>query len=216
MYFLGSSSAINNWHPTGGGRSNAVVVNDPKWPKTRTFRGGKNTVDQPLFLRSPNFPSGCIFRSTYSLGLMAFARPLSILARPLNVPRVKTASARLGMHIHTIQQLQQSRDKDHTPLRSPLTEDPLTKPAPPQVPTDLEMERHVPGFSNLGVDAKILARKKLPRDGIPNKKDPALMGELAGEDKEIRGKDRWYKKMFRGIAWGPTILINAILAMLWW
>ncbi len=31
------------------------------------------------------------------------------------------------------------------------------------------------------------------------------MRELDEEEKKIRDSDRWYYKMFRTIAWGPTI-----------
>jgi len=39
------------------------------------------------------------------------------------------------------------------------------------------------------------------------------MRELDEEEKKIRDSDRWYYKMFRTIAWGPTILMNGIIAI---
>lgn len=41
------------------------------------------------------------------------------------------------------------------------------------------------------------------------------MEMLARKEKEMRDGDTWYRQMFRSIAWGPTIVINAVLAMLW-
>lgn len=87
------------------------------------------------------------------------------------------------------------------------------------------MEPFIPGFSKLGVDAKLqqiqLMRSYLATD--TQKNDPrwragayeAATERLARKEKEIRDKDTWLKQAFRSIAWGPTILINAIIALFW-
>ena len=56
------------------------------------------------------------------------------------------------------------------------------------------------------------------------KEDPGSYGELMervaveeeGEMKKKGKTDRWYKKMFRGIAWGPSILLNALIGLFFW
>ncbi|CAF9943665.1 MAG: hypothetical protein ALECFALPRED_000915 [Alectoria fallacina] len=183
-------------------------------------------------------------RSTSSLGLTAFNRPLSILARARNVPPTRAASARLGLYIHTpppikpfhssIHQLQQTPDK---PTPSPQ---PTTAPTPPppsssspgkpspqgQAPTDREMEPFIPGFSKMGVDIKLqqlqLLRSDLETETQRN--DPkwragayeAVTEALARKEQEIRDSDTWWRQAFRSIAWGPTILVNAIIALFFW
>lgn len=176
-------------------------------------------------------------RSTCSLGLMAFNRPISILARPCNVPRVKAALARLGMHIHThptrlfhssIRKLQQDRVKDIPSSKPSSTETALSPPSPEKQvptqakpPTDLETERYITGFSDLSLDAKLVQihafQNYLATEGRKN--DPArkaLTELLSRKEKEIQDADRRYKKAFRSIAWGPTILINAIISLFLW
>lgn len=169
-------------------------------------------------------------RSTCSLGLMAFSRPISILARTCNVPQVRAASARLGMHIHkcpsrpfhsSIRTLKQSQDKD-TASSKPSTKTTLPptnlekQSAQAQAPTNDEIERFIPGFSNLGVDAKLAHIQILKSLGKNDPKwKPGPYEALTMKEKEIQDADRWYKQAFRSIAWGPTILINAIIAMIW-
>ncbi len=34
------------------------------------------------------------------------------------------------------------------------------------------------------------------------------------KEKEIKDADRWYYQAARSIAWGPTIAVNAVMAML--
>lgn len=79
------------------------------------------------------------------------------------------------------------------------------------------MEVHITGFSELGVDDKLLQirafQNLLAMKGQKN--NPALTELLGRKEKEILDADTWFKKAFRSIAWGPTILINAILALLW-
>lgn len=43
----------------------------------------------------------------------------------------------------------------------------------------------------------------------------ALMQTFAEEEKRVEEADNFFYKGFRSIAWGPTILINALLSMLW-
>lgn len=127
----------------------------------------------------------------------------------------------------TIQRLQQSQDKD-PPSSKPTTKNtaPLTDPepqsTPTRAPTDLEAERYLREFSKLGVDAKLAYIRTLKSNTEKRKNDPqwepgkyeVLMQELNRKGKKILDADTWYKKAFRSIAWGPTILINAILALL--
>lgn len=66
-------------------------------------------------------------------------------------------------------------------------------------------------------DEKMTALDSCPHDIAAEirKKDPGLLERLAEEAEKKEGKekgtDRWYKQMFRSIAWGPTILLNAII-----
>ncbi|CAD6573393.1 MAG: hypothetical protein ASARMPREDX12_006008 [Alectoria sarmentosa] len=175
-------------------------------------------------------------RSSSSLGLMAFNRPFSILARSGKVPRISIALARLGLHIHTpptrpfhssLQQLQESKN-EYTPSPQP-TKAPTPPPEKPfpqdQTPTDGQMEPFIPGFSKLGVDAKLL-QIQLMRSYLATetqKNDPqwragayeAATEGLARKEKEIRDSDTWWKRAFRNIAWGPTIALNVIIALFW-
>ena len=97
-----------------------------------------------------------------------------------------------------------------------------------QTPTDTDMEDHIPGFSKLGVGAKLVAIRSLKSDLATEiqKKDTewtigayeAVMEGLDMKEKEIRGgvgAGTWFMKALRGIAWGPTIVINLIIALLW-
>lgn len=155
---------------------------------------------------------------------------MSILAKPCNIPRVHAALARLGMHLHshqtrpfhsTIQKQQSNQPKTTT---SP---EPATATPPPSIDNvnKIDLENLIHNFSSLGVDTKLSSIRSL-RSYLATeiqKNDPkwkagaydALIEALAREEKEILDKDRWWKKAFRSIAWGPTILINAVIAILW-
>ena len=86
------------------------------------------------------------------------------------------------------------------------------------------MEDHIPGFSKLGVGAKLVAIRSLKSDLATEiqKKDTewnigayeAVMEGLGMKEKEIRGAGTGFMKALRGIAWGPTIVINLIIALL--
>ena len=77
----------------------------------------------------------------------------------------------------------------------------------------------MPDFNELGIDDKLhriaVLKGRMRQDGMDPKRDEALFRSLDEREKAIRDSDRWYYKMFRSIAWGPTILINAILALFW-
>lgn len=79
----------------------------------------------------------------------------------------------------------------------------------------------IPHFSALSVDDRltsISARKSLRAIEI-RKEDPGtydgMMEGLERKEKEIRDADTWYYKTFRSIAWGPTIVLNVLIALLW-
>lgn len=72
------------------------------------------------------------------------------------------------------------------------------------------MEHHIPGFSNSSVDAKLAQLQAMKNVLAREKKDPALYDASDGKEKEIRGADTWKQ------VWGPTVLINALIASLWW
>ena len=40
-----------------------------------------------------------------------------------------------------------------------------------------------------------------------------ILEALKAEEEKVGKKNRWYHQAFRGIAWGPTILFNVVLAM---
>ena len=42
-----------------------------------------------------------------------------------------------------------------------------------------------------------------------------VLDALQAEEEKVGKKNRWYHQAFRRIAWGPTILINIVLAMFW-
>ena len=47
------------------------------------------------------------------------------------------------------------------------------------------------------------------------KKNQQIFEALKEEEEKVANKNRWYHQMVRSIAWGPTVLINVILAMFW-
>lgn len=166
-----------------------------------------------------------LIRSAYSLGLRAFTRPMSTLAKPCIILRVNAALARLGMHLHS----HQTRPFHSTIQKQQSNTSPKPTTATPPPPMDnvnkIDLENFIHNFSSLGVDTKLSSIRSL-RSYLATqiqKNDPkwkagaydALIEALAREEKDILDKDRWWKKAFRSIAWGPTILINAVIAILW-
>jgi hypothetical protein len=83
----------------------------------------------------------------------------------------------------------------------------------------------MPNFNKFSPDKKILAihyfRLRVERDGqsaspiLKKKERREMLKQMIKLEKETRDKDRWYYKALRNIAWGPTILVNAILTLLW-
>ena len=83
------------------------------------------------------------------------------------------------------------------------------------------------GDSNPGQKISMIAalRKELERNRDENrdssvdknqfKKDLEIFDALKEEEEKVEKKNRWYHQAVRSIAWGPTIVINALLAMFW-
>lgn len=46
---------------------------------------------------------------------------------------------------------------------------------------------------------------------LPPQEREDWLGRLARLEQEVKDADTWYYKMFRTIAWGPTLLINGVL-----
>ena len=115
--------------------------------------------------------------------------------------------------------LSSSKPSTETP---PSPTDPDTQSNQSQTLTDSEMELLHPNFSKLNVDDKletIQSMKTFIAKKLDEKNDPecepwkckVAMKRLSLKEKQIRDADTWYKKAFRSIAWGPTILLSLFL-----
>ena len=79
-------------------------------------------------------------------------------------------------------------------------------------------------FNSLTIDEKlrqiaaIKAQLKLEKQDSESphvfEERQAVEQRLDELEKTIRASDRWWKKAFRTIAWGPTIVVNAIVILL--
>lgn len=98
---------------------------------------------------------------------------------------------------------------------------------PPPSPQPKSDDTHfisqcIPNYDTLNPDHKLAGIRQL-RAGIEGgqvkeqdkERYEALMQTLAEEEKRVEAADSWLYKGFRSIAWGPTILVNVLLAMLW-
>ena len=167
-----------------------------------------------------------------SFSFTPFNRSIHILARPRNVTRVKAASARPVTHAHNhpIMPFHSSMNK----LQPPQGRNKVKNPPSPNSPSpsnskklaeiDTHMQRFIPGFTRLNAHAERTALQQSTNyiAAEIRKKDPhwkpgsygAFMEKHLAEEQEqkegTRGADRWYKKPFRMIAWGPTIVIQFI------
>lgn len=96
----------------------------------------------------------------------------------------------------------------------------------------IQSHAYMSGFSKLNPDQKLMRIASIQSmiDADSHAETPTLtrqsredwLVQLAQLEQEVKDKDTWYYKMFRTIAWGPTILINgilwfggAVLAALW-
>lgn len=98
---------------------------------------------------------------------------------------------------------------------------PPASPRPNSDDTDF-ISQCIPKYDTLNPDYKLAGIRQL-RAGIEagqfkekeQERYEALMQTLAEEEKRLEAADNWFYKGFRSIAWGPTILINVLLSMLW-
>ena len=57
--------------------------------------------------------------------------------------------------------------------------------------------------------------KRTQAEAIMNRTKAEAIEALNKEEEKVAKKNRWYHQAFRSIAWGPTIMINMVLAMFW-
>ena len=166
------------------------------------------------------------------LALQAFKHPLSTLAKPHAIPRV--TSALLGIRIHNLPNIASYRaatgklqqQGSHRPTHSSSAFSPPPSRLQQQTPTDAAedlLKRYHSDFTSLGIDKKLYAIRTVKSHLVTEFKDnsrnrpPAVYQKLTQglslKEKEILDKDTWWKKAFRSIAWGPTILINMIITL---
>ncbi|KAL6715956.1 hypothetical protein ACLMJK_006918 [Lecanora helva] len=113
------------------------------------------------------------------------------------------------------------RKVENTRVRGERTSPTLN---PNSAPEKIDFNHYYPGFDKLGTDEKLLqisahkASLKVlledPKQNLSSEQTKRFLEALDEKEQEIRDSDRWYYKMFRTIAWGPTILINGIIALL--
>lgn len=97
-------------------------------------------------------------------------------------------------------------------------------PVGPSSDSSRYFDNFMPNFNRLNPDEKIQAiyyfRLMVERDSqsasptLNKKERREVVKQMIRLEKETRDKDRWYSKALRNIAWGPIILMNAILTWL--
>ncbi|KAL2044409.1 hypothetical protein N7G274_003114 [Stereocaulon virgatum] len=143
------------------------------------------------------------------------------VASSFHFPGILSFNARNAAFHTKPRRLKQDQDSPKTPEQDQMSSN---TPVRPSLDSSRYFDEFEPNFNKLNPDKKFLAihsfRLMVERDGqsgspeLNEKEREEVIKQMIRLEKETRDKDRWYYKAFRGIAWGPTILVNAILYLL--
>ncbi|CAF9927391.1 MAG: hypothetical protein HETSPECPRED_006574 [Heterodermia speciosa] len=171
------------------------------------------------------------FRTSRFLPLQSF--PLSSLFRP--IARSAPALLRPGLvqyaftHFHTSPWLKQN---PHNP--SPQHPPPTLGLDPSLTVAEFHLRAAFPSYGDANPAQKIamiqrlreefespntelrkeMDKRRWDSDSMKRTQAEAIEA-LNKEEEKVAKKNRWYHQAFRSIAWGPTIMINMVLAMFW-